>query len=110
MDFGITDEDQMIVDALTTFGAEQLRPSLRAHEAARAVSPELAGAFADMGFERLELPESLGGAGLGMLSRVLANIALARADAALALIRIDTRPDAPAASHAIGDSPAEPFR
>ena len=36
--------------------------------------------------------------------------ALASADAALALIRIDTRADAPAASHAIDGSPAEPLR
>jgi alkylation response protein AidB-like acyl-CoA dehydrogenase len=38
-----------------------------------------------MGYERLELPEQLGGAGLGMLSRVLANIALARTDAGAAV-------------------------
>jgi biotin carboxylase len=36
--------------------------------------------------------------------------ALANADAALALIRVDTRPDAPAASHPIDGSPAEPLR
>jgi acyl-CoA dehydrogenase len=85
MDFGITDEDQMIVDALATFAAEQLRPNIRAHEAARAVGPQIAAAFTEMGYERLELPESLGGAGLGMLSRVLANIALAKADAGAAV-------------------------
>ncbi|HEY2710541.1 MAG TPA: acyl-CoA dehydrogenase family protein [Caulobacteraceae bacterium] len=90
MDFGISDDDQMILDSLTAFGAEQLRPNLRAFEVGRAVSPGIAASFGEMGFERLELPESLGGAGLGMLSRVLANIALAKADAgsAIALDRL----------------------
>jgi alkylation response protein AidB-like acyl-CoA dehydrogenase len=85
MDFGIGDEDQLILDSLTGFAAEQLRPNLRAFEAARAVAPEVAATFGEMGFERLELAETLGGAGLGMLTRVLANLTLARADAGAAL-------------------------
>jgi alkylation response protein AidB-like acyl-CoA dehydrogenase len=85
MDFGIRDDDQLILDSLTGFAAEQLRPNLRAHEAARSVAPAIAATFGEMGFERLEMPEDLGGAGLGMLTRVLTNIALARADAGAAL-------------------------
>jgi alkylation response protein AidB-like acyl-CoA dehydrogenase len=85
MDFGVSDEDQLILDSLTGFAAEQLRPNLRAHEAARAVAPAVAATFGEMGFERLELAEDLGGAGLGTLTRVLANVTLARADAGAAL-------------------------
>ncbi len=85
MDFGIGDDDQLILDSLTGFATEQLRPNLRAFEAARAVSAQVATAFGELGFERLQLAEDLGGAGLGMLTRVLANVALARADAGAAL-------------------------
>src|ERR1700722_12857119 len=85
MDFGVSDEHQLILDSLTAFGDEQLRPNLRSHEASRSVAPAVAATFGDMGFERLELAEELGGAGLGMLTRVLANITLARADAGAAL-------------------------
>jgi alkylation response protein AidB-like acyl-CoA dehydrogenase len=85
MDFGVRDEDQLILDSLAGFAAEQLRPNLRAFEAARGLAPAVAATFGEMGFERLELPEQLGGAGLGMLTRVLANLTLARADAGAAL-------------------------
>ena len=85
MDFGIRDDDQLIVDTMTAFAAEQLRPALRSAEAARAVSPEVRASFGELGFEDLDMPEAAGGAGLGMLTRVLANITLARADAGAAI-------------------------
>jgi alkylation response protein AidB-like acyl-CoA dehydrogenase len=85
MDFGVSDDDQLIWDSLASFAAEQLRPGLRIHEAARAVAAPIAASFGEMGFERLELPESLGGAGLGVTTRVIANIALAKADAGAAI-------------------------
>jgi alkylation response protein AidB-like acyl-CoA dehydrogenase len=85
IDFGVSDDNQLIIDSLSGFAAEQLRPNLRAFETARAVAPEVAATFAEMGFERLQLLEDLGGAGLGMLTRVLANLTLARADAGAAL-------------------------
>jgi len=85
MDFGIREDDQLIVDTMTAFAAEQLRPALRAAEGARAVSPEVRASFGELGFEDLDMPEAAGGAGLGMLTRVLANITLARADAGAAV-------------------------
>jgi alkylation response protein AidB-like acyl-CoA dehydrogenase len=85
MDFGIRDDDQLIVDTMTAFAAENLRPALRSAEAARAVSPEVRASFGELGFEDLDMPEAAGGAGLGMLTRVLANISLARADAGAAI-------------------------
>jgi alkylation response protein AidB-like acyl-CoA dehydrogenase len=90
MDFGVSDDDALILASLDAFAAEQLRPALRASEAARAVAPAVAAAFAELGFERLELAEAMGGAGLGRLTRVRANAALAKADpgAALALDRL----------------------
>ncbi|HEX4198187.1 MAG TPA: acyl-CoA dehydrogenase family protein [Caulobacteraceae bacterium] len=85
MDFGIRDDDQLIVDTMSAFAAEQLRPALRTAEAAHAVSPPVRASFGELGFEDLDMPEAAGGAGLGMLTRVLANIALARADAGAAI-------------------------
>lgn len=85
MDFGVRDDDQLIVDTMTAFAAEQLRPALRIAEAEHTVSPEVRTSFGELGFEDLDVPEAAGGAGLGMLTRVLANIALARADAGAAI-------------------------
>jgi len=90
LQFGIRDDDKLIVDTLSVFAAEQLRPNLRKAEAARTPSSEVRVRSAELGFEALDVPSASGGAGLGMLTRVLANIALAKADAgaALALDRI----------------------
>jgi alkylation response protein AidB-like acyl-CoA dehydrogenase len=85
MDFGIRDDDQLIVDTMTAFAAENLRPALRSAETARAVSAGVRASFGELGFEDLDMPEAAGGAGLGMLTRVLANITLARADAGAAI-------------------------
>lgn len=85
IDFGIRDDDQLIVDTMAAFAAEQLRPTLRTAEAAHAVPPEARASFGELGFEDLDMPEAAGGAGLGMLTRVLANISLARADAGAAV-------------------------
>jgi len=85
LEFGIRDDDQMIVDSLTAFAGEQLRPNLRAAEAARAPSPEVRASFAELGFEALDVPEAANGVGLGILTRVLANRTLGQADAGAAL-------------------------
>lgn len=85
MEFGIRDDDQMIVDSLTAFAGEQLRPNLRAAEAARAPSPEVRASFAELGFEALDVPEAANGVGLGVLTRALANRTLGQADAGAAL-------------------------
>ena len=85
MDFGIREDDQLIVDTMTAFAAENLRPALRTAEAAHAVADEVRASFGELGFEDLDIPEAAGGAGLGILTRVLANIGLARADAGAAV-------------------------
>jgi alkylation response protein AidB-like acyl-CoA dehydrogenase len=85
LDFGIRDDDQMIVESLSAFAREQLRPNLRAAEAARAPSPEVRARFAALGFEALDVPEAADGIGLGILSRTLANRTLGQADAGAAL-------------------------
>ena len=90
MRFDIRDEDQMIVDTLTAFADEHLRPNLRRAETNRAPAPAAVTTYAEMGFEVLDLPEAAGGAGLGLFTRTLVNRTLAKADAgaALALDRV----------------------
>jgi alkylation response protein AidB-like acyl-CoA dehydrogenase len=86
-DFSLPDELALIVETTRELGRAHLTPSLRDAEAARAVAPAVAARFAETGLAGLELPEALGGAGLGAVARVLVNEELGAADpgAALAL-------------------------
>ena len=80
-DFDYGDDLDLIVETARSFATEELHPRLRDHEAARAVEPEVARAYQEIGLAGLELPESLGGANLGALARVLVNEELAAGDA-----------------------------
>ncbi len=81
------EELALLVETTRSFAAERLTPSLREAEAARCVSPATRAAFEQIGLRGLELPEALGGVGLGPVARVLVNEELGAADpgAALAL-------------------------
>jgi len=87
VDFELDDELELIRVTARDFAADQLRPRLRVHEKTRSVSDEVHDAFAEIGFATLELPEVMGGSGLGALARCLVLEELAAADpgAALAL-------------------------
>lgn len=84
-DLGIGEDLEILVDTARSFAQGELGPALRASEEARAVAPELCRSFAQIGLARLELPEALGGAGLGALARALVNEELAAGDAGAAL-------------------------
>jgi len=86
-DFGLDTELELIARTSADFAAAELAPRIRDAEAARGVEPALAKRFAEMGLASLELPEALGGSGLGALARALVNEELGAADpgAALAL-------------------------
>jgi alkylation response protein AidB-like acyl-CoA dehydrogenase len=86
-DFELGDDLELIVETARSFATEALVPKLRDHEQARALDETVRSAYAEMGLAGLELPESLDGAGLGTLARVLVNEELAAGDpgAALAL-------------------------
>jgi alkylation response protein AidB-like acyl-CoA dehydrogenase len=83
--FAIDDDLEMIGQTVRKFGAERLRPRLRKHEDDRAVGSDIIDEFADLGFDRLELPPAFGGSGLGVLARVLVNRHLGSVDAGAAL-------------------------
>ncbi len=79
------DELELLVQTTRSFAEDELAPKLRDHEQARCVGPAVRDAFAQIGLAGLELPEALGGAGLGALARVLVNEELAAADAGATL-------------------------
>ena len=84
-DFELGDDLELIVETAKSFATEELFPKLREHERGRAVLPAVRKAYAEMGLAGLEVPESLGGAGLGAVARVLVNEELAAGDAGAAL-------------------------
>jgi alkylation response protein AidB-like acyl-CoA dehydrogenase len=87
IDFTLQDELLLLRDTARGFARDHLREGERAAEAAREPSGAARAAFREIGLAALELPEALGGAGLGALARVLVLEELAAADpgAALAL-------------------------
>jgi alkylation response protein AidB-like acyl-CoA dehydrogenase len=87
IDFELGEDLELIQQTAREFAVDQLRPQLREHEAERGVSAAAQAAFAEIGFAGLELPEPLGGSGLGALARcvVLEELAAADPGAVLAL-------------------------
>jgi alkylation response protein AidB-like acyl-CoA dehydrogenase len=84
-DFELGEDLELIVETARSFATEELLPKLREHESQRSVLPAVRKAYAEMGLAGLELPESLGGAGLGAIARVLVNEEIAAGDAGAAL-------------------------
>jgi alkylation response protein AidB-like acyl-CoA dehydrogenase len=87
IDFSLAPELEVLRATAASLAADHLRPCERESESARAIRPEARKAFLEIGLAGLELPEGLGGAGLGALARALVLEELAAADpgAALAL-------------------------
>jgi alkylation response protein AidB-like acyl-CoA dehydrogenase len=86
IDFTISEDQQIILDAVARFVRQELAPGMREAEQARTPSPAVVRHFEALGLMGLERP----GTGLGMLTRCLVNAALAGGDAgaALALDRV----------------------
>jgi alkylation response protein AidB-like acyl-CoA dehydrogenase len=84
-DFEFGQDLELIIETARSFATEALFPKLREHETKRAVAASVRSSYAEMGLAGLELPESLGGAGLGALARVLVNEEIAAGDAGAAL-------------------------
>jgi len=87
IDFDLDPELELLRATARRFGAERLRRREREFEAAREVDEPTRAAAAGIGLAAAGWPESLGGAGLGALARVLVLEELGAADpgAALAL-------------------------
>ena len=85
IDFELGTELELLRETAHAFAEERLRPEDRAHESDRAVGAEAVQAYREIGLGSIELPEALGGAGLGALARVVALEELACADAGATL-------------------------
>lgn len=76
---------EMFRNTALDFAKNRLRPAGRAAEDALAAPDELKSEYVDLGFAALELPEAVGGLGLGLTAKVVVEEALAFGDIGLAL-------------------------
>lgn len=87
MNFGLTDEQELIVDTVRTFVEQEIYPHESAVEAAAKVSPELGRDIAkkcqNIGFFAANIPEEFGGGGLDTLDFTLLERELGRGSMAL---------------------------
>jgi alkylation response protein AidB-like acyl-CoA dehydrogenase len=85
IDFDLEPELELLRETARQFATEQLRPNEREFEAARSASPSVRRVFQEIGLGAVELPESLGGAGLGAFARALVLEELGAGDPGAAL-------------------------
>ena len=71
MQFGLTEEQQMMQDAAKNFAEKEILPTLEEDEAAHRFRPELVKKMADLGFFGCSVPEEYGGNGYGFLEAVI---------------------------------------
>ena len=87
MDFGLSDEQQMIVDTVRSFVEKEIYPHEaqveRDGEVPRELGQEIARKCRDIGFFAANLPEEVGGGGLGHLDFALLERELGRGSMAL---------------------------
>jgi len=81
IDFALPDELSTLETELGRFAAGQLRPRMRDFEGSGAWDAAALRTFDAFAVSALDIPESWGGAGLGMLAKVVALEAVARGDA-----------------------------
>ena len=84
-DLGLGEELELLRDSASRFAAAELAPAMRKAESEHAIAPEITKSARQTGFDRLAVPEGLGGSGLGCLARAVVNEELAAADAGAAL-------------------------
>ena len=103
IDFELPEELVLLRETARSFARAELAPREREHESARSVAPEVRERFEKTGLPRVELPEELGGAGLGALASVLVLEELAASDAGAALALDPLGPALPALAE-LGDA------
>jgi alkylation response protein AidB-like acyl-CoA dehydrogenase len=69
IDFSTDEAEQLMLDTALRFAQERLLPGQRAFETARGVPVLLQREAAEIGFDRVDWPEDMGGAGMGHLAR-----------------------------------------
>lgn len=82
--FAVAEDEALMQSSVAELAQKTLRPKMREHEKARAVSVEARKAAFDLGIGLLSLPESAGGAGLGLRTAVLLEEEIGAGDAGAA--------------------------
>ena len=82
----LSEEEAMFRDAVAAFANAEVRPRVREMEAAGRIDPALIAKYFELGLMGIELPESLGGAGGGMMMVTLAVEELSKVDPAAAIM------------------------
>ncbi|KQP37026.1 acyl-CoA dehydrogenase family protein [Pseudorhodoferax sp. Leaf274] len=85
LDFATDEALELVLETARRFAQERLAPQQRAFESALGVPPQLQREAAAIGFERIDWPDSCGGAAMGALARVRMLEALATGCPAAAL-------------------------
>lgn len=85
MDFQLTEEQSMVRDMVRSFAEEKVRPGIAARDESGEFPHELFAEMGELGLLGMFIPEAYGGAGMDVLSYLIAVQELARVDAALAV-------------------------
>jgi alkylation response protein AidB-like acyl-CoA dehydrogenase len=85
--FALEEDQQLIQDTVRKFAAESIRPQMRELEKARLIPDALRRQFHELGLGLLDMPEAVGGQGMGLVTAALVHEELAYGDpgAAVAL-------------------------
>ena len=85
--FGLSEDQEILRETVRKYAAEEIRPHMREWEKARAVPAAARKKFAELGLELIDVPEALGGQGMGSLAAAVVHEELAFGDpgAAIAL-------------------------
>ena len=92
IDFGLDEEQRLLVDTVHEFARSEIRPRLRESERAGEVSAELRARFDALGLAMLDVPEALGGMGQSQVTAALVHEELAWGDAGLAVTLFRSQP------------------
>jgi acyl-CoA dehydrogenase len=83
--FECSEELLMVCKTAEAFGRDQIRPENRRAESAGAISPSLQAAYAELGFDLIDVKEEWGGLSQGLIGRTQVDEALAYADAGISM-------------------------
>ena len=85
MNFDLTESEQLLEEAVRGFAADRLAKSAQERERNHQIEPDTIRALGEQGLLGVNLPESLGGSELGVVSYAIAILEVAKADASVAV-------------------------
>ncbi len=85
MDFSLDEQQEMVRDMVRSFAEDRIRPGAAERDRTGEFSAEIFAEMAELGLLGMLVPEEFGGAGMDLLSYLLAVEELARVDASVAV-------------------------